>query len=137
MNKRFFTPEEANRLLPFVIEDINKLQETKESFVRKAIQLRELRLIGQSGNAGAAEDEIFRLETEMEFLQLEAKTFSESIRLKGAELKDIDTGLVDFPGIIEGEEVLLCWKMGEDRIAFYHGPHDGFRGRKPIPGGEQ
>lgn len=136
MMKRYFTPEEANELLPFVVEDIHRLQETKDAFVGKAMRLREVRLLAQAHPTDAAEDEIFRLETEMEFLQLEAKTLTESIHMKGAELKDIDTGLVDFPGLIEGKEVLLCWKMGEERIAYYHGLNDGFRGRKPIPGGE-
>jgi hypothetical protein len=40
--------------------------------------------------------------------------------------------LIDFPALYQGREVLLCWKLGEDRIAFWHGVDEGFRGRKPI-----
>jgi len=51
----------------------------------------------------------------------------------GAQLKDIDTGLVDFPSVIRGREVLLCWKLGEgDRIAYWHDLESGFGGRKII-----
>ncbi|WP_199615500.1 DUF2203 domain-containing protein [Paenibacillus alkalitolerans] len=136
MNRRYFTPREANELLPFVIEDIRRLQEAKQAFVTKSVELRELRIQARASGGEPLDDKIFQVETEMEFLQLEAKTLVDSIKLKGAELKDIDMGLVDFPATIDGEEVLLCWKMGEERITFYHGMDDGYRGRKPIPEGD-
>jgi hypothetical protein len=47
-------------------------------------------------------------------------------------VKDLDTGLLDFPAILNDEEVYLCWRLGEDRIRFYHGIHEGFAGRKPL-----
>jgi hypothetical protein len=50
----------------------------------------------------------------------------------GAEVKDADEGLVDFPALRDGEEVLLCWKLGEDEIEFWHGLEEGFAGRRPI-----
>lgn len=127
--KAYFSPREANALLPYIREDIANLQRTKREFVQLAVNLREVRL----QNGQGSEDEVFRMEASMEFLQMEAKTLAESIRLKGAELKDIDSGLVDFPARIHGEEVLLCWKLGEERIAYYHRLEDGFRGRKPLP----
>ena len=50
----------------------------------------------------------------------------------GLLVKDIDAGLVDFPAVIEGEPVLLCWRLGEDEVAWYHGYDDGFAGRRPL-----
>jgi hypothetical protein len=50
----------------------------------------------------------------------------------GCYVKDLDTGLVDFPTVFRGVEVYLCWKLGEPRITFWHGTDEGFRGRKPI-----
>ena len=47
-------------------------------------------------------------------------------------MKDLATGLVDFPAVLKNEEVYLCWRLGEDRIRFYHGQDEGFAGRKPI-----
>ena len=49
----------------------------------------------------------------------------------GVQLKDLDSGLVDFPTLFRGREVYLCWKIGETSIEFWHG-EEGFRGRKPI-----
>jgi hypothetical protein len=51
----------------------------------------------------------------------------------GAIVKDPDEGLVDFPALRGGENVYLCWRLGEDRIEFWHGVDEGFAGRKPLP----
>lgn len=64
---------------------------------------------------------------------MEGNTIVKSFELKGVQLKDIDTGLVDFPAIWNGHEVLLCWRQGEDSITHYHGMEDGFAGRKSLP----
>ncbi len=50
----------------------------------------------------------------------------------GCLVKDLDSGLLDFPAIIDNKEVYLCWRLGEDRIRFYHGQREGFAGRKPL-----
>jgi hypothetical protein len=50
----------------------------------------------------------------------------------GVQVKDIETGLLDFPCEVDGETVLLCWKMGESRIEFWHTMEAGFRGRQPL-----
>ena len=50
----------------------------------------------------------------------------------GCIIKDLDVGLLDFPSVIDNEEVYLCWKLGEDRIRFYHRQDEGFAGRKPL-----
>jgi hypothetical protein len=56
----------------------------------------------------------------------------EEIQRNGCLVKDIEEGLVDFPSMREGQEVYLCWKLGEKRIAWYHGIDEGFAGRKPL-----
>ena len=56
----------------------------------------------------------------------------EQIHALGCLVKDLDTGLVDFPAVLRDEEVYLCWRLGEDRIRFYHRQDEGFAGRKPI-----
>ncbi len=50
----------------------------------------------------------------------------------GCLVKDLELGLLDFPSLINNEEVYLCWKLGEDRIRFYHRQDEGFAGRKPL-----
>ena len=75
------------------------------------------------------------------FLQAKSRRESEAERLRnaveqlqdlGCLVKDLDTGLVDFPALFRGQEVYLCWKLGEPSIAFWHGVDEGFGGRKAI-----
>src|SRR5581483_1042119 len=56
----------------------------------------------------------------------------EQIHGRGAIVKDLDTGLLDFPALRGGEEVLLCWRVGEAEIEYWHGLDEGFAGRKPL-----
>ena len=51
----------------------------------------------------------------------------------GAQVKDIDEGLIDFPALSGGETVLLCWQLGEDEIRYWHSVEDGFAGRRELP----
>jgi hypothetical protein len=85
----------------------------------------------QSGENVVA-SELMNKRTELEFIIEIIQEGMNQIDELGGQLKDLDTGLVDFPTIIDGEEVLLCWKYGEKSIRFYHGLTDGFAGRKPL-----
>jgi hypothetical protein len=60
------------------------------------------------------------------------KSAIEQMQEFGCVVKDLDTGLVDFPTLFRGVEVYLCWKLGESRIEYWHGMEEGFRGRKAI-----
>ena len=62
----------------------------------------------------------------------ELKGAIEKIHEYGCLVKDLDVGLIDFPTLFNGQEVYLCWKLGESGIQFWHGVEEGFRGRKPI-----
>ena len=57
-----------------------------------------------------------------------------AIQALGVELKDVELGLIDFPAILDGREVFLCWQFGEDRIRFWHRRSEGFAGRRPLRG---
>jgi hypothetical protein len=56
----------------------------------------------------------------------------ERVRAMGGQIKDIETGLVDFPGRRGGDDILLCWKLGEKQIRFWHTVEGGFSSRRPI-----
>jgi hypothetical protein len=60
------------------------------------------------------------------------KSALDQILETGCLIKDLDVGLLDFPSVIDNEEVYLCWKLGEDRIRYYHKQNEGFAGRKPL-----
>ena len=60
------------------------------------------------------------------------KTEVEYLADRGILLRDPDTGLIDFPAERDGEQVFLCWRLGEGDVEYYHGVHSGFGGRKPL-----
>ncbi len=62
----------------------------------------------------------------------EAKDTLAEIDAIGVQVKDLEEGLLDFPCVIDGRTVLLCWKLGEKEIGYWHSPEDGFAGRKPL-----
>lgn len=131
MGKKFFTADEANALLPVIQADLTMLQQIKHQFEQKYTELQHIKAGTRDGQKEAAAD-VFMLESSIEFLQLEAKMHIRNIHQQGAQLKEIDAGLIDFPAIVDGEEVLLCWRQGEKQITHYHGVNDGFIGRKPL-----
>lgn len=130
-DKKWFSLEEANGMLPFVDQELKKMQALKRAFEQKYAELR-VKKNEFAEKPSAEKDPFFLLEAELEFMQIEAKGLIQHFQQTGIELKDIETGLVDFPALIGEQEVLLCWKQGEDRIRYYHGKEDGFAGRKPI-----
>jgi hypothetical protein len=134
MTPRYFTPDEANALLPEVREAAEALVGHRRALVEA--NAKRAHLASQiAGNGGDFDPQEPR-ELE-EVLQREAEAVGHAIeRLEGLGVlvKDADRGLVDFPALREnGEEVLLCWQVGEDEIAFWHGLEEGFAGRKPLP----
>lgn len=62
----------------------------------------------------------------------EAKDTLAEIEAIGVEVQDLQQGLLDFPCVIDGKKVMLCWQLGEDSITHWHEPEDGFAGRKPL-----
>jgi hypothetical protein len=81
-------------------------------------------------------DAVARVRRQHNQLVAQIKDALEKIQATGCVVKDLDTGLVDFPTIINDEEVYLCWRLGEDRIRFWHRQDEGFSGRKPISPGD-
>jgi len=76
--------------------------------------------------------ELHQLKGESEKAEQELRATVEEIQQTGCVVKDLDEGLVDFPCLREGEAVYLCWKLGEQRIEYWHGIDEGFAGRKPL-----
>lgn len=131
--QRIFTLTEAEstrrELEPFLIEAIG---------VRKRLNVLEQDLtavatrIMMMGGVLVASGKLAEKRLEHQNLAEIMKTNLEKIISTGCVIKDLDVGLLDFPAIINNEEVYLCWKLGEDRIRFYHRQDEGFAGRKPL-----
>ena len=133
MSDRTFTLEEAQSMLP-VLEgllrttmDGKKLVETVEAEFQ-ALNHR----IYLSGGLFVDVVHVARRRAERDKAVQRMKDAFAEISAIGVQIKDLDMGLLDFPCLVNGEIILLCWKMGEERIAHWHGTHEGFASRKPI-----
>lgn len=91
--------------------------------------------IGGNGGAYSGND-LNAAQDELRSLADAASACVDRLVELGVLVKDPDLGLVDFPALHEGEMVLLCWHVGEDSVAYWHGMTDGFAGRRPIDWGE-
>lgn len=131
MAQRYFTLSEAHALLPMVKIELKELQKLKTEYYEKYYELKILK-----SKQPKNEDDIFKVECQLEFLEMEVELHVNNVHSQGIQLKSVDHGLIDFPALHDGEEVLLCWKEGEDRIRFYHNISEGFVGRKPIEPGK-
>jgi len=132
MPKRF-TLAEAESLIPSVDRLLRKAVELKSGFstAEQRVESFQRRIAMMGGivvdRAKVKEDREHRDEAAASL-----RSIIEEVQELGCVVKDLDTGLVDFPTLFEGQEVYLCWKLGEPAIAFWHSVEDGFAGRKPI-----
>jgi hypothetical protein len=130
---RTFTVSEAQTLLPVL-----------ESLLRSAMQAKALieEVDGEMQslanrvfvNGGTLVDivSVARRKAEREKAVQRAKDSVAEIDATGVQVKDLDVGLLDFPCVVGDDVILLCWKLGEKKIAHWHGTQEGFAGRKPI-----
>lgn len=128
MNKRY-TLEEANAILPQLRLELGRLQEMAEELEEQYAAYRKRKASFKSTEG----DPLFELESKLDFMQVEFDLYMDNFSRKGVLVKMVSPGLLDFPAIVDGEEVLLCWREGEDRITHYHGWNDGFVGRRRHP----
>jgi hypothetical protein len=130
--ERTFTLEEANAAVEQLRPVVERMVEHRRRL--DAAQRRQAQLLTRiAGNGGDLQPSDLR-EVAAE-IQAEADAIAEcaeQINDAGAQIKSLEEGLLDFPSIRDGEDVLLCWKLGEDEIGFYHGLDVGYAGRKPL-----
>lgn len=122
---RHFTLEEARALVPFVREQFRKLQEIRERLGLTAQEMQELTRAAP-GNGGGKRS--------AEYLEniLQANAILQAILDRGILVKDVNSGLVDFPHLRDGREVFLCYHVGEDTVMYFHELDAGFAGRQPV-----
>jgi hypothetical protein len=129
---REFTLEEANA----VVDELRPVVEEMVEHGRRlaAAQRRQRSLVTRSaGNGGDLPPSDLR--DLAETIQAEADAVAacaQEIDSAGAQIKSLEEGLLDFPSRRDGELVLLCWKLGEGEITYWHGVDEGFAGRKPL-----
>jgi len=130
---RRFTLSEAEELLPKVESALREALACKEEYQQAEAALEtSSRRIFLLGGAQVDRGEVQRQKDRRESNAVRLKETIEALHEAGCVVKDLDIGLVDFPTLFRGQEVYLCWKLGETGIEFWHGVEEGFRGRKPI-----
>jgi hypothetical protein len=122
---QYFTLQQANEALEIIRPIMDEVQAIRQKILANqpeawpAIE----KSAGNGGNKALSK-------IVQDFEKLDA--LIHQIMDTGAQIKDINTGLLDFSALREGREVYLCWKYGEDDIAYWHEVDDGFAGRQPI-----
>jgi hypothetical protein len=132
MPPRYFTVQEANRAIGQLRPVVEQMVDHRRRL--QAAQAMRAQLAEQAGSNGGDLTPADFADVEQE-LELEATALAvcvEQIQSAGAQVKDLELGLLDFPSLRDGEEILLCWQLGEDSIGYYHGTDEGFAGRKPL-----
>ena len=136
------TPEPEQRL--FTLTEAERARQELEPFLVEAMECRK-KLSGLDNDLSAVAARIMmmggvivpyeslaKLRREHTRLAESLKSSLDRILETGCVIKDLDIGLVDFPTLFRGQEVYLCWRIGETGISFWHGVDEGFAGRKPI-----
>ena len=133
MPDRTFTPDEANAALAEVRPLVERMVAARE--VLLDAQRRQAELVARvaSNGGGLTPPDVAAVAAEVQQAAAELVAVLEELERVGVQVKDLDRGLVDFPCLHRGRVVLLCWELGEDEVAYWHGADEGYAGRKPLP----
>ena len=125
---QLFTVERANRTLPLVrriVEDIVREHERWQDAIEK------LDLLSTTSTA-ISDPQLVALEREVQVIARDIDTFQVELEALDIQLKDRRIGLVDFPSELDGRRVLLCWRLGEPSVQYWHDEDAGYAGRQPL-----
>jgi hypothetical protein len=132
--ERRFTLDEAQRLLDSELRGLAERMVAARATSRD-LESRWRRLVIAIGSNGGNMErpEVRELQGAVEASHAELNEIVARFTAEGVQVKDMDRGLIDFPADVDGQDALLCWHVGEEKIAYWHSPEDGFAGRKPLP----
>ena len=122
MAGKTYTVDEANSLLPYLAPTLVELRDKHPQAARIQLVIRQSALT--NGGSGRRD----------QWLRVMARVDELIERLRGweIELRDLDSGLIDFPTERAGRRAWLCWRLGEEAVAYWHWPEEGFAGRRPL-----
>ena len=123
--KRRFSLEQANRSLPLVKRVVGDIVQTHALAMKLQQEV-------ERQTSGKAAPSLKTMQQQLDTCMNRLEDFVDELSEIGCELKDYQTGLIDFVGKHEGRDVYLCWKLGEERITYWHELDSGFAGRQSI-----
>ena len=127
----YFTREEAESLLPRntpVVREVQRLRHAQRTH-EEVVAADRAKVLG---NGHMPPDELRRHQVDSATAERQIAQLIEVVSELGILVKDLDTGLVDFPALRDGHEIYLCWQLGEPHIAWWHETSTGFSGRQPL-----
>jgi hypothetical protein len=131
--KKTFTLDEAQTLVPVLSALLKRAIDSKQLIEQTEKEFQDLNhRILLSGGLLLDVPKFARRKAERDKAVNDAKDALAEIESIGVQVKDLDIGLLDFPCVVEDQIILLCWKLGETKIGYWHGVEEGFRGRKPV-----
>lgn len=131
VKRKHFSVEEANKMLPLIraiVGDIVRQLRVVNDLSQRLSAVMQRR---RQSTSDLYSEELAQTEAETQAEKSKLQSYYDELEQLGVELKGPD-GLCDFPSLMEGREVYLCWRLGEPEIMFWHEIHDGFPGRKPL-----
>ena len=133
MQRRLFTLDEANGLIPWLERTFQRAVSTRERLesARRRINEIQREQLHRNGTFNR-HTELSSIQAELENLERELNEVVNEIISEGIIVRDIARGLVDFPSVRDGREVYLCWIGGEERIDYWHETNRGFEHRQPL-----
>ena len=123
--EKHFTVDEANAMLPHVLSVFERIHALRAELAKSEKHLEKLHKAAPGNGGGKRGSELVGLSDAIVRLMA-------GLEEKGILVKDVDSGLVDFPHMRDNEEVLLCWRLGEKSVTHWHDLESGFRGRQPL-----
>ena len=126
---RLFTVDEANKTLPLVRRIVQDVVRQHRHWREKIL---ELDLVASASRAEEPHERAAQLEREAQSLALEIDGYQRELEELGIQLKDRRMGLVDFPSEMAGRRVLLCWRVDEAEVQFWHDVDAGYADRQPL-----
>jgi hypothetical protein len=129
---RHFTPEEANAALSEVAPLVEQMVARRRAHLEALERQEQLEGHIRGNGGGIPPARLADASAEIDDEARELARLVDAIAEHGAQVKDVDEGLIDFPALRDGETVLLCWLLGEDEIRYWHPVEEGFAGRRPL-----
>ena len=130
---KIFTVDEANRTLPLVRAIVKDLTELAAELGERKNRIERLQAGRDDQSSDIYGDEVAEVARQLEKDAAQLEGYVNELRSLGVEVKSVADGIVDFPCVINDELVLLCWRINEPNVSFWHRLEDGFAGRQPIP----
>ena len=134
-NRKVFTVEQANAALPLVRAITKDLAELSRDVIERRERLSLLLKGRERDKRDLYGEELAQVQEELERDTDRLQAYVEELRELGVEPKNGPEGLIDFPAVIDGRAVYLCWKLGEPEVLHWHDLEAGFRGRQPLTAG--